>query len=338
MSEGSLRIDEVRVETLRLELRSTFRTHWKTLTTHPTVLVRLRAGTLWGEGEAYAMDAAAACEALRGLAIAGRTNDALGSALEAVDNHAARSALDLALLDLEGKRRKAAVHELLGFPAGRATSCVSVGIDTREAMREAAERWIRAGYPILKIKVTTDTDLALFEEIRRLAGPGVRLWVDANQAFDPRGAVEVGLALGRWGVEVFEQPLPVGQLAAYAAIRPQIPMAIVLDEEIRSESDVRAAARAGGIDGVNVKLAKLGGLRAASRAISEAREGGLRIFLGCYFESSLGIGAAAQLLSAASWVDLDAPLFLVEDPYTGLPWDGPQVQTPTGPGLGVRRR
>jgi L-alanine-DL-glutamate epimerase-like enolase superfamily enzyme len=338
MTIGSFAVDEIRIESQTLSLRDTFRTHWKTLTTHETLLVRVSAGGTWGEGEAYTMDLPAARRALEALAVGGQTTGSIAATLEGVEDHAARSAVDLALLDLEGKLAGVPAHEILGFPAGRATSCVSVGVDTREAMLAAAEGWIRAGHTILKVKLTTGTDLTLFEEIRRLGGPALRLWVDANQAFDPRGAIEAGRALARWGIEVFEQPLPVGQLSAYAAIRPEIPMPIVLDEEIRCTKDVEAAARAGGVDGVNVKLAKLGGLRAAKRAIEAARAHGLSVFLGCYFESSLGIGAAAQLLAAAAWVDLDAPLFLAEDPYGGIPWEGSQVRTPTGPGLGVARR
>lgn len=338
MSAAAPRIDEVAIETLTLSLRETFRTHWKTLTRHPTLLLRLRSGETWGEGEAYTMDVPSAARALREADLAGRPALELAGRLGGIEDHAARSALDLALLDLEGRLTGQSAHDLLGLPAGKATSCVSVGIDAPERMLASAERWIRAGYPILKVKITTDTDLSLIEEIRRLGGPALRLWVDANQAFDPRTAIEAAAVLARANVEVFEQPLPVGSLPAYAEIRPRIEIPIVLDEEIQGAEDVAAAARLGGVDGVNVKLAKMGGLRAGLRAIEEARAHGMRIFLGCYFESSLGIGAAAQLLSCAEWVDLDAPLFLESDPFEGLAWDGAVVRTPAGAGLGVSRR
>jgi L-alanine-DL-glutamate epimerase-like enolase superfamily enzyme len=100
---------------------------------------------------------------------------------------------------------------------------------------------------------------------------------------------------------------------------------------------VAEAALAGGIDGINVKLAKLGGIRESLRAIQVARAHRLSVLIGCYFESSLGIAASSHLLALADRVDLDAPLFLEQDPYTGLRFEGAAVVTPETPGIGVAR-
>lgn len=127
-------------------------------------------------------------------------------------------------------------------------------------------------------------------------------------------------------------------MADYAAVAEKIALPIFLDEEIRSATDVARAAVAGGIAGVNIKLAKVGGLREAMRAISVARAHQMRIFLGCYFESSLGISGSTHLLAHADHVDLDSPLFLEADPYSGLHFEGANLGTPSGAGLGVCRR
>jgi L-Ala-D/L-Glu epimerase len=331
----TLRIDAVSYDLLDLSLRTTFRTHWKTIRRHSTLRVRLRAGDVWGEGEAYTMAAADGLATLRSLELEGFAPNVLLGRIPSIPGLASRSAVDIALHDLIARIEGKPVHDLLGLPRAAATTCVSVGLDEPAAMIEGARSWIAQGYPILKIKVTGATDLTLLEKVREMGGPSLRIWVDANQGFEPDRLSEVSEILRRSGVEIVEQPLPVGRIGEYAALRPRLGLPIYLDEEIRSAEDVVAAVVAGGIDGINVKLAKLGGIREALRAIRLARRHGLSILLGCFFESSLGISASTHLLALADRVDLDAPLFIERDPYSGLAIEGASIAPPGGPGLGV---
>ena len=331
-------IEEVDVDLLNLSLRTTFRTHWKALRQHATVRVRIGAGGIHGEGEAYTMDPEGVRASLGDHDLRGKNPWEIESITGGITEPAARSAVDLALHDLLGKACDLPVHRLLGLPRARRSTCVSIGIDEPERMIISARDWIDRGYPILKIKLTTQTDLEVLAEIRRLGGPRLRIWVDANQAYEPQEAIQVAKVLASLDVEIFEQPLAVGRIHDYAAIRPQIALPIILDEEIRSAEDVAVAAVAGGIDGINVKLAKLGGIRESLRAIHVARAHGLGVFIGCYFESSLGIAASSHLIALADRVDLDAPLFLEKDPYRGLEFECAEIIPPDRPGIGVVRR
>ena len=87
--------------------------------------------------------------------------------------------------------------------------------------------------------------------------------------------------------------------------------------------------------GINVKLAKSGGIREAVRMADAARALGLGLMLGCMVESSLGIAAACQIASLCDHVDLDGNILLRDDPWSGVELvDG--VQLPAdAPGLGV---
>jgi L-alanine-DL-glutamate epimerase-like enolase superfamily enzyme len=331
-------IEEVDVDLLHLSLRTTFQTHWKKLRRHATVRVRISSGGIHGEGEAYTLDPEGARASLGDVDLLGIDPWGIETITGSIPDPAARSAVDLALHDLLGKACSLPVHRLLGLPRARRSTCISIGIDEPERMVASARERIAQGFPILKIKLTTETDLSVIEEIRRLGGPGLRIWVDANQAYEPQEAIAAAEALALLDVEIFEQPLAVGRIRDYAAIRGRIALPIVLDEEIHSAKDVAAAAEAGGIDGINVKLAKLGGIRESLRAIHVARAHGLGVFLGCYFESSLGIAASSHLLALADRVDLDAPLFLERDPYTGLEFEGAEIGPPDRPGIGVVRR
>jgi L-alanine-DL-glutamate epimerase-like enolase superfamily enzyme len=92
------------------------------------------------------------------------------------------------------------------------------------------------------------------------------------------------------------------------------------------------------VDGINIKLAKCGGLREAIRMIAVARAHGLMVMVGCMIESSLGITAAAHFTPLVDIVDLDGAALLANDPFLGAQIDGGQVTLPSAPGLGVRRR
>jgi L-alanine-DL-glutamate epimerase-like enolase superfamily enzyme len=139
------------------------------------------------------------------------------------------------------------------------------------------------------------------------------------------------------GVELVEQPFPAGDRENFLALRelsPRLP--VVVDEGCEDLASV--APIAGYADGINVKLAKAGGLREAVRMIHAARALGLRVMIGCMIESELGIAAAAQIASLADDVDLDGHLLLSDSPFTGLGFEDGRVVPSSSPGLGVEPR
>lgn len=95
---------------------------------------------------------------------------------------------------------------------------------------------------------------------------------------------------------------------------------------------------AGIADGINVKLAKCGGLRPARQMIALARACGMAVLIGCMVESSVAVTAAAHLAPSADYADLDGNLLVTNDPYCGLQMDGGRVALPDAPGLGVTPR
>ena len=108
---------------------------------------------------------------------------------------------------------------------------------------------------------------------------------------------------------------------------------MIVDEGCHDLRDVAAAAEYA--DGINIKLAKSGGLREAVRMVHAARALGLSVMLGCMIESQLGIAPAAQIASLADWVDLDGHLLLADEPFTGLELVDGRVLPADAPGLGV---
>jgi L-alanine-DL-glutamate epimerase-like enolase superfamily enzyme len=60
--------------------------------------------------------------------------------------------------------------------------------------------------------------------------------------------------------------------------------------------------------------------------------------LSCMIESSLAVTAAAHLAPLAQYVDLDGPLLIHADPFTGLRYQSAHLILPSAPGLGVTRQ
>jgi L-alanine-DL-glutamate epimerase-like enolase superfamily enzyme len=134
------------------------------------------------------------------------------------------------------------------------------------------------------------------------------------------------------GVQYCEQPLPAGDPDG-AELKRRAPIPVYADEDCHTLADVPACAERA--HGVNIKLAKSGGIREAVRIAHAARALGLGVMLGCMIESGLGIAAGCQIASLCDHVDLDGNLLLAHDPRPGVELvDG--VQLPSNdPGLGV---
>ena len=245
----------------------------------------------------------------------------------------ARAAMDMALHDLAGKKLKSPLYRLLGLSRLEPkTTSFTIGIDTLEIMRKKVEE--AKDFPILKIKVGMKNDVEILRELRKITGAKFR--VDANTGWTVDEAIGKINVMEGLGVELVEQPFPVGSYESLKKLRQKIRIPIFADEDVKTSRDIPALS--GAVDGINIKLMKCGGIREAVRMIHTARAHGLRVMLGCNIESSLSITAAAHLSPMADYVDLDGHLLVTNDPYIGVMVDKGQLILPEGDGLGVTQR
>jgi L-Ala-D/L-Glu epimerase / N-acetyl-D-glutamate racemase len=248
-------------------------------------------------------------------------------------NAAARAALSAALHDLVGKRLGIPVYRLWGLdPCQAPKSTFTIGLDEPERIKSKVRE--AEQFPILKVKLGTDRDLEILRAIRDTTDKEIR--VDANCGWTVKGAIRMLPVLEEFGVTVLEQPLPPEDLDGLATITAQAEIPVIADESCKTVADIPPLI--GKVDGINIKLAKCGGLREALRMIAVARAHGLMVMVGCMIESSLGISAAAHFTPLVDIVDLDGAALLSNDPFVGAHIDGGQVSLPSGPGLGVKRR
>ncbi len=246
---------------------------------------------------------------------------------------AARCGLDAAMHDAIGKDLDRPLWRLLGLDHERTpVTSFTVGIDEPERM--LAKLDAIADHPVVKVKLGFPGDVEVLEAMRdRYTGT---LRVDANEGWTPEETVAKLGRLERCGVEFCEQPIPAGSPEKLRWIRERSRVPLVTDED---STDARDLPRlAGCVDGINVKLVKCGGIRAALAMIHTARALGLKVMLGCMVESAILTTAAAHLSPLADWADLDGPFLTARDPFAGLTYDRGKIVLPEGPGLGVVER
>lgn len=264
----------------------------------------------------------------------------------------ARAAVETAMLDAIARHLGRPLWALLRDGGGpRAVSeapdvletDITVSIDEPRRMAEAARQWRARGFRLLKIKVSADADHAAtaLAEIAK-AVPDARLRVDANGGLAAEDAISLGLRCEHLDaiIECWEQPCAAADLDGLARVSTALKAPVVADESVRSLADLERLR--GCAAGVNLKLAKMGGVLAAWRIGSAARQAGLLLMAGGMVETRLGMAAAAHVVGAlggVDFVDLDTAWLLREDPYEGgYAGDGPDLALRMAPGLGVARR
>jgi L-Ala-D/L-Glu epimerase len=248
-------------------------------------------------------------------------------------NGAAKCAIDIALHDLAAKRLGIPLWELLGTSWSIPPTDFTLGIDEPAIVAERAKR--AAHFPALKIKVGGHSDVATLEAVRGVFKGPIR--VDANTGWIPDQALGLLPVLERLGVELIEQPFPRARTDQMRWLQERCPLPIVSDESSITIEELDGLV--GVCKGVNVKLAKCGGVGPAHRMLLRARQLGFKTFLGCMEETSVGIAASAAVASLADWVDLDGCLLLADDPFQGLELDeGHRWKLGPTPGLGVSRK
>jgi len=245
----------------------------------------------------------------------------------------ARCLLDVALHDLLGKDLDRPLWRLLGLdPTRTPTTSFTIGIDAPDVMLAKLDE-IR-DHPVIKVKLGFPGDIEVLAAIRaRYTGT---LRVDANEGWTPEETVEKLAQLAKADVEFCEQPIPAGTPQRLRWIRERSRVPLVTDEDSRDARDLLPLA--GCVDGINIKLVKCGGIRAALAMIHTARALGLRIMLGCMVESAILTTAAAHLSPLVDWADLDGPFLTARDPFEGVTYERGKLVLPDGPGLGVVER
>ncbi len=182
---------------------------------------------------------------------------------------AALSGIDIALWDIRAKAAGMPLWMLLGGDC-KAIPCYATGMYFRqgleettmmESLLEEAGRYVKEGYPLLKIKIGKNPafDQMLIRNFRKIF-PDHRLAADSNHAYSYKEALLIGEILSENRYEWFEEPLSPENTDDMAGLRERSTVPIAAGECEQTRWGFQALAKARSLDIFQPDLAYCGGI------------------------------------------------------------------------------
>ncbi|WP_210518570.1 mandelate racemase/muconate lactonizing enzyme family protein [Hymenobacter terricola] len=282
-------------------------------------------------------------------ALKGRDALDLAGALAEMDriiygNSSIKSAFDIALHDIAAQHAGLPIYEFLGGNNRKVlTTDMTVSFGPPDKMQADATRFQQEGFPAIKVKLggSLAADVARIRAIRDGIGPTHALRIDANQGWHTASnAIAVLQALGEFDIEHCEEPILRQHFMELSRVSASSPIPIMADESCGDEHDAARLIQLRACRLLNVKLGKSSGFHRAQKVARLGQAAGMKLQVGGFLESRLGMTAAAHLAltnDAIRYCDFDTPLMFAEDPVVGgIQYQaGGVVAVPTTPGLGA---
>lgn len=259
-------------------------------------------------------------------------------------NTFAKSAIETALLDAQGKALGLPVSALLGgalqtsLPVLWTLASGDTAKDIAEGERLLSERRHQA----FKLKIGARdlvTDLRHTRAIVEALGDRASIRVDVNQAWDATAAARGCRELAAMGVDLIEQPVSAQDNAALVRLSHRVETAILADEAVATHYDGYRLARQGFSGAYALKIAKAGGPASVLALARVAQAAGIGLYGGTMLEGSVGTVASLHAWSTLplQWgTEMFGPLLLKDDIISvPLTFAEGQVVLPQTPGLGV---
>nr|WP_309760842.1 dipeptide epimerase [Flavobacterium sp.] len=307
-----------------LKLKHTFTISRKSIDFQPSLIVELKSDGFSGFGEATSNPyyhttvtmMRADLEKIRPLIEASTTDtpEEFWTKIHPYLQHDrfALCALDVAYHDWYARKRGKKLYELWNYTIDKnPLTDYTIGIASIEKM---IAKMKELPWPIYKIKLGTPEDIAIVTALRKHTDAVFR--IDANCGWTVDETITNAIELKKLGVEFLEQPLKADDWAGHKEVYKHTVLPIIADESCIIETDVAKCQHH--FHGVNIKLAKCGGLTPGRRMIQQAKQLGMKTMVGCMTESTVGISAIAHLLPQIDYVDMDGALLLAEDIATGI--------------------
>jgi len=322
-----MRIERVAVRHVRVGLRTTFRTAALERGESDSVIVEVGSeggGSGFGEGvprEYVTGETPRTCfETLRSEAGA-LVGVSCGSFAEAVElageldfgpdplkpQCAARSALELALLDAAGRAFDVPLARLIEFlPDLGSIALARDEVRYGVVMSAGSSAWSALarrlyGFRDVKLKVGADVERGVesVARMRRWLGRGVDLRVDANGSWPCEDVPKIMRRLEEFGVSRVEQPVSPAEVMSLAELRHKCPLPVMLDESVVSERDAQLAIDGNLCDAFNLRISKNGGMIPVLRLARLALDNGLDIQLGCHPGETSILSAAGRAVACS---------------------------------------
>ena len=265
----------------------------------------------------------------------------------ALDNHFTKAAVEMALLDLIGKRHRKAVYELLGGAQNPLKIPIKFSIGLREPEETAviALEKVRQGFTAIKIKVgpEPEKDLRRVKIVRDAIGPNIKLNIDVNGGWSVKQAIREIPRYEKFNLEYVEQPTPRWDIDGLAAVRAAVDVPIMADEAVFAIWQAEQVIAKRAADLISIYPGKNGGLLKSQKICKLAEAAGIGCHLGSNLEWDIGTAAMCHLTAACPNVqvtrypvDILGPLYYAVHPqHKPIQFQHGCVITPSGAGLGI---
>ncbi|HET7043240.1 MAG TPA: mandelate racemase/muconate lactonizing enzyme family protein [Gaiellaceae bacterium] len=192
----------------------------------------------------------------------------------------------------------------------------------------------------LKVGRPRDDD-AIVAAVREAIGPGKRLRIDPNEAWDAATAVERIRRLELHDLDWVEQPTPHWDVAGLAHVRSKVSTRIAADQAVYTTQQLRQVLEAGAADVIVQGPHDAGGLLRFRQQAAICAAWGLNVNLHAFMQSELSFLAHAQVAATIpNLTDGNQAMHqllaerLTRDVDVSLP--GGRFRLPDGPGHGFR--
>jgi L-alanine-DL-glutamate epimerase-like enolase superfamily enzyme len=252
----------------------------------------------------------------------------------------AKAGIDLAVHDLVCKKLGNNLQSYLGAKGlDRISISYLVSAPDPDGITKVVEEGVRLGYKGFKVKVGHNPAIDL-ENVKAAiaAAPGCVIWPDANQGYSLEQAFRMARAFEDLGIEVFEQPIPMTEVYGMKKLLFSTTMNISLDEAAMGIPYLIELVRREAVEGIAIKINKVGGIFYARQMCDLARNSGFKIIGSGLMDAPIGFQASVQLFSAYGIdfpADLNGPQHMTDDYLAEpLPKDGQDAIVTETPGIG----
>lgn len=332
----AMKIERIELHQLNGKVAAPYKSSMQWKTHRGTVAVRVVAddGTYgWGEtgGDASAIAGIAA-------SVIGKNPAHFGSIWQSIINpryqsggygglaSKTASAIDIALHDLVGKSRGVPVYELLGGKVRDRICAYATGLfyteddlndPTWSGFLDEAQGYVEAGFVGMKMKIggfTFSEDVDRVGALRRKVGDGVRIMVDANEAYDPMTAISMARSIADFDVTWFEEPTCSRSLEDNLLITSRSPVPTAGGESASTRRDVARLLGRRIFDMIQPEVVNVGGISELKLCADMSEAFNIRFFPH-FFNTHISLAAILHTLATIS----QAPPAHPKEPFVNEP-------------------
>ena len=260
-------------------------------------------------------------------------------------NNFAKSGIETALLDAQGKRLGVPLHNLFGGALSENLPVLwtLASGDTEKDIDEAKKLISDKKHQVFKLKIGSkkpEEDIKHVAAIKNALGADIKITVDVNQAWSEQIAKRAIQKLQDAGVDLIEQPLAKYNFEGLARLTSYFEVPIMADEAAATVQDAFKLAKMNAASVFALKISKSGGLTNIARQAAIAQGAGISLYGGTMLEGTIGTVASAHIFSTLPNLDWGTELFgplLLTDDIVKKPivYQNHSLEIPEGPGLGI---